>query len=84
MFFKWFAQFCRQWFELNVLLCLCVQERVRLSKLVQDKMRQHRLDQQDDPQYPDDRQRTIIQRTRNIMTDSSTEDSGNLQGQFRD
>ncbi|XP_076155819.1 TOG array regulator of axonemal microtubules protein 1 [Alosa pseudoharengus] len=55
-------------------------ERVKLSKLARDKMRQHRLDQQDGPQPPADRQRTErMRRSRNIMTESSTEDSGNLQ-----
>ena len=60
----------------------CVQERVNMSKLARDKMRQHRLD---GPQPPADRQRIerIRHRTRNMMTDSCTEESGHLRGQFR-
>ncbi|XP_031436051.1 TOG array regulator of axonemal microtubules protein 1 [Clupea harengus] len=55
-------------------------ERVNMSKLARDKMRQHRLDQQDGPQPPADRQRIerIRHRTRNMMTDSCTEESGHL------
>ncbi|XP_063039510.1 TOG array regulator of axonemal microtubules protein 1 [Engraulis encrasicolus] len=57
-------------------------EKVKLSKLTRDKMRQHCLEQQGSPHPPSGerhRGERVRQRARNMMTDSSTDESGNMQ-----